>query len=696
MAEMETTVRNYKDLFSFKEMTLNTLVPKYFPDEDISTLNVGLLGLTTEQIGITTEDAFNTISVLIKECFPNRAALPESIYTYGGIFQLAGHKGSASACKFLMVFDENQLNEIFDQYSDPASEGGDCIYIAKETKIYVESLEYTLDYDIEITRKSTKLNSGAYVYSAKYMILNDKNSISSIISPYIKIRRTQNEYLALEIIAHQCQRNVTEHRIVDNTVVNYPTIDISFNDVLAGFDVFYKSPDDTEYMQITPKVINSLPEKEPFCYYSMADENVLRISFSTADSYFQPEFNSSIKVITYTCKGSKGNFESYSGGKVSVISDVERFPYNESIIITAKPVTDSSGGKDTMTLEELRRLIIEAFSTSNALVTDNDLETFFNNYELRFNNEIRFIKRRDDQAYRLFSGYLIMRNDDYVYPTNTLDISINYLDLYNPDGGYLYTLDPGYIFKYESNTNNRVVPMLRDGLYTKKRVTLKNGYSTTIEYLWGDYFKWLKNYNVDLVTKDELAAMSKIDLDDESTWIPFKRDEMTFRYYLKNKTCLCPKCKFACSNDSELLTFEEVDITDYDTEITDEMYGNKTWLSFNSDLSHATYVGEDLNRKDRFISDGTAYNPLDDMKKIKIVPVCPACGYVGMNEEISVRDFMITVFDTDDIDAIGKSLEKMTDNRNRFLFSNPFLISITKHPGLVSYYSTIIKNIILV
>ena len=691
MAEEQTTTRNYKDLFSFKEMTLNTLIPKYFPDEEPSTLNVGMIGLTSEQIGITTEDAFNTESVLAKEVFPNKATLPESIYAHAGIFQLNAFQGEAAACKFLLVFDENQLNEIFNQYSSNKDDGH-CIYIDKDTKLFVEGLQFTLDYDIELTRTTTKLNSDEYVFGAKYVVNEYDNSISNITTPYIKIRRTYNEYLALEVIAHQCNREISEHTIVDNTLVNYPIIDIEFDDTLAGFDVFYKTQDEDSYTQIATKVLNSLPIKDPFCYYSMKDTGVLRISFSTADSYFQPEFNSKIKVIIYTCKGKNGNFDYYTGNQISVICTTEKYPYNENIILAAKPVTDASNGKDARTLEELQRLTVESFTTSNALVTDNDLEVYFNNYELRFNNEIRFIKRRDDQAYRLYTGYVIMRNDDYVYPTNTLDISLNYLDLYNPDGGYLYTLDPGCLFKYESNTNNRVTPIFKDGVYNEKVYKNEETHITYNQYLYKEYFKWLKDYNVDLLTPDDTSALSKIDIEDKSTWVPMKKPDLTFRHFLNNNLYKCPKCGFTCRKDDKHITYQEVDNTDYTQEITDEMYGNNTWLSFDSELKHATYVGENLNTPQKYVSDGTPYNPLDDMKELINLPVCPVCNHIGLSEGLTLRDFMVTVFDTEDIENIESSYEKNMDSRNKFLFANPFLLSVTKHPGLVTQYSTIISQ----
>ena len=308
-----------------------------------------------------------------------------------------------------------------------------------------------------------KIN-GEYVYSAKYVTIPFKNTISSISNPYIKVRKSKDGYLALEVIGRQCYREEMTQTIIDNTKINYPTLDFEFEGKLAGFDIFYKSPTDEDFTtQLTSLVMNSEPLKdEKFCYYKMVDDNVLRISFSTMEHYFQPEFNSEIKVIIYTTDGSDGNFEIYNGSNIEVICTSERFSYNMNLVLSAKPMTASVGGKDKLSLDELQSLVVEQFSSANAITTDYDLESYFYNYQFRYNNKIKFIKRRDDFAERLFGGYLIMQEEDYIYPTNTLDVSLNYNKLSNPDDRVIYTIQPGAIFKYESGRNDRVVPVYKE------------------------------------------------------------------------------------------------------------------------------------------------------------------------------------------------------------------------------------------
>lgn len=457
MADFETATRNYRDLFSFKEYALE-LAKKYFPDQDVSTLNIGMIGFASELLGTATEDSFNTISVLIKEMFPNKAQLPDSIYSHAAIFQLANSFASAAACRFLLVFEEDTISKKMDEVNSLGANIS-TIYLDKDTQIIVEDKIFTLDYDIAITRK---VINGETVYSAKYETLPFTNSISGITNPYIKVRKSKENYLALEIIGHQCIRTEEYESIINNTKINYPTIDIPFEGKLAGFDVLYKTPSEDEFnTQMKTLVVESQALEEPSCFYRIKDEGVLQLSFSNLDTYFQPKFNSELKVTLYITDGKQGNFDIYNGSNIEVICNSDNYWYNTNIVFGATTVSGSTGGMDSLTLDELQELVVEKYSTANALTTDNDLEMFFRNYQYRYNNNIKFIKRRDDVAERLFSGYLIMNNDGYIYPTNTLDLSINYLDMYNPTEGYLYTMDPGVVFTYEDGRIDRLVPVFK-------------------------------------------------------------------------------------------------------------------------------------------------------------------------------------------------------------------------------------------
>ena len=77
--EIEKISRDYVDNFSFKQMILDEVMPKYF-EEETSNLNIGLTGMVTDMAGQITEDGFNTASTLLLETFPTRAKMENSIY----------------------------------------------------------------------------------------------------------------------------------------------------------------------------------------------------------------------------------------------------------------------------------------------------------------------------------------------------------------------------------------------------------------------------------------------------------------------------------------------------------------------------------------------------------------------------------------------------------------------------------------
>jgi len=613
---MSDLVRNYRDNFDFKSLTTDILIPKYFPDQDISTRFSGLLGLTTEQLSVISEDTFNAVSTLLKEMFITKASIPKSIYNYASIFQLSNVIGSAAKCKFLLVMEEPKLASAFNEANSYYNSLKDVIYISKNTIIYVDELPFTLDYDIEITRKKTKLASTDYVYGAKYVTTEYTNSISDITNPYIKIRRGDGNYFGLEVLAHQCERTVVEENIVSNSNINYPVVDIPFDGILGGFDAFYKAPGDEDYTQLLLRVENSLPEKDPFCYYKLIDTNKLRLSFSLNDSYFQPEFNSQLRIILYTTKGKEGNFKTYdSDSGVRVVRDPERFNYSENFTLGAVVASSSSGGMDNMSIEDLRRIVVTQFRTATVLSTDNDLELYFENYETTNTNTIKFIKRRDDLVDRLYSGYLVLRNNDYIYPTNTLDISLNYTYLSNPDGGVIYTLDPGHLFVYESK--GRVKPLYKEGYETDKAFTATDG-STIYQNIRRNYFEWLNDINPEINSNFDPSLDNWNDGLLES-----KETNETFKYYIENELCTCNHCGYQT---------------------------HKMILSTSDALR-----------------------------------TCPICGSTDITKGNSnITDFMCSVFDIDEIE------NGIADNK--FVYANPFLMSITKKPGIVSYYLTIINQ----
>ena len=111
------TVREYIDNASVKKYSTDVVIPKYFEEDlDLTYSNVGLQGFVTEQIAQIAEDTFNTASVLMREAFPIRAQIPESIYSHAAIFQMSNAFGAAGYGNFYLTIDQNNLIDNLNKY----------------------------------------------------------------------------------------------------------------------------------------------------------------------------------------------------------------------------------------------------------------------------------------------------------------------------------------------------------------------------------------------------------------------------------------------------------------------------------------------------------------------------------------------------------------------------------------------------
>lgn len=466
MAENVATInRDYLDNTAVKQFAEENLVPKYFEDIDVSLRTVGMLGYNTELITNVSEDAFNATSVLFRESFPNRAQLSESIYSHAALFQFSNIFSNAASCRFLLVLEE----EAIIQNMTPASASSITgisqnneykFYIDKNTQIFVEDIVFSLDYDIEVTivhKTSTELDE--YLFTARYM-MEYKNSISEVTDPYVKVRRSSDGYLALEVYTHQIERQIqTEHLIASN-LINFPVIDVDFDGQLAGFDVIYRSPAGSRYLetigasttgecQLEKKIIFSQATKMPFCYYQLLDYNTLRISFNANDNFFIPENNGEVEITLYLTDGSEGRFDEYNGDDISLLPSTERYDYANTYLTAARPIGGTDGGADNVDEDGLQSLAVEGYRTALAITTDNDLDEYFGNFKYRYGNaDIMFIKKRNDIAERIYSAFILMRKDDYIFHTNTLKMDINLYDMRYDDATEkdIFILEPGTLF----------------------------------------------------------------------------------------------------------------------------------------------------------------------------------------------------------------------------------------------------------
>lgn len=434
--------KNYSSNYSIREFASNNLIPKFFA-EDVNKLNVGLLGYTTELISTITEDSFNVISNFIKEMFPNLATIPDSIYTYAALNNIDNFFAKSASLGLMLFVNEKDILNFGVQRGSHKE-----FVIDSNMIIDIEGKQFMVDYDIIIQAKPYKND---YIFTAIYD-MNFVNSLSNIKNPFIKLKRinySNEKYVGLMLTVRQVNKFSMNTSIITNDFLNSPTITFQFDDQLANFEVFYKAPSDTEYTQLSKKIKNSSPLKVPFCFYTFKNDKTVEISFTNKDNYFQPAFNSDFIINYYTTKGESGNFPLYVGNQINVIPSSEEYDYN-NIILFAIPQTESVGGENVPSLNDIKSMYMERQSTYGAYTTENDLQIYFNKFKDVYDTDILFIKKRDDVFERLFSSFSLFRdNNNNIIHTNTLHLNIipSQFDL-EYEQSDMFILKPGRLFKY--------------------------------------------------------------------------------------------------------------------------------------------------------------------------------------------------------------------------------------------------------
>ena len=476
--------KKYTSNYNIKDYVINDIAPKYFDKDSVNAYNLGTIGFITDLYANATEDMFNSLPTLMNELFPNTCQFPTTIYNHAAMFGNEDIFAIPASLTTVILINEQDIL----QNASPKTNGFSEYIIDENTYIKVEDIRFKIDYPIKILVKPYK---GNYIFTASYNKKYD-NKMSDVINPFIKVQRinyNRTKYLALLVKVRQVQYNEENFNIINNGLLNVPFITFKYTDQLCNFEVFYRESSNKEYTQLVKKLNNSRALKTPFCYYEIKSNNTVEISFSTKENTFKPAYNSEILVKYWTTIGEDGNFEMYTGSDVNVYVDTNSiYEYNAHVPLIAILQTPSTGGRSCPTLDELKEINTDNFSTVTSYTTEADLERYFNNFEYLYDQKVHFIKKRDDIVDRLFSSFSIVKDeDDYYYKTNTLHAKIhqNQYDIeYQQSGRHI--LKPGHIFIYDGDSRKSSImldkkiyedgPVSADYVYTNPfLITLSKG-----------------------------------------------------------------------------------------------------------------------------------------------------------------------------------------------------------------------------
>lgn len=458
-------VKNGTSRYDIKDWLITDIAPKYFSKiSNLSDLNVGLFGYVNDVMAETTRDAFFSISSLYKEIFPQLAELPESIYNHALLFQLSNIFAVPAKCYFTMIIAEDSIIE-----NSTISSGFTYFDIDSSMKFLIDGKSFMLDYDIRI---SSKKQADGYIHSAQY-IIDRNNSLSDLHNPYILtgiyLGENKKRYISLQVQLHQVSKKNIENTITTNDYINAVTLEYPFSDQLANFEIFYRAPGASSYIQLEKRLENTYKTENPFCFYALSNDNLLKVSFTNDEHYFQPEYGADIIIELYTTLGSEGNFEHYDGTSIKVIGTYDKYASNRGVVFMGNVLGSSENGSDRMTIDELQNETVKSYSTIKSFTTPNDLNLYFNDVMHKANDKTRilFMKKRDDAYERLYSSFVLFRdNDNNIVPTNTLDLIIKANDVdYTLVQTSRNVVNAGKIYEYVGNVEEPYARIRKDLTY---------------------------------------------------------------------------------------------------------------------------------------------------------------------------------------------------------------------------------------
>lgn len=433
------------DLYEIREY-VDAIKQNYIDTSDSNSLFTGIYGYIGD---IMSKEILNSIIVAsetIQEAFPIYARFNRNIMSHAIMAGITNINAvPAKMDGFLIISETELLNNM----------GlSDYFILDKSSKIMIEDFEFHLDYNIRITKSKTTTNELVYIAQYDMSIPNPLSDITTpYLSPPVRMKLSNDNFIMINCTVRQIEYQERYQKIINNDSIQNKTFEFYYDNQIAYFDLYIESSNGSRY-NINP-VIDGVPiidTTKLYCYYSIIDNNKIRVKFIPES--FSPSINDNITIRISSTQGSSGNFTYKQDVIFNPTSSL--YKYN-NISIIFKPNSSSDYGSDVKTISDLKKLIPKEMLSRGSITSEKDLDNFFNMLNDR-NSKMIFRKETHNQLSLIYYSYILLKNQDMnIIPTNTLNISIPSNIIGSIDQNTRYTINPGTVLKYDSDSDSCII-----------------------------------------------------------------------------------------------------------------------------------------------------------------------------------------------------------------------------------------------
>ena len=404
------------------------------PEEKLNEEPSSFISLVSSTLGKTSAYSFFNMMMSKRELNPSTAVLTKSLLRQLRSDDLNGIYGTPSSIPIVISYPQDILIK---KAISTGVNNQSKLTLNKNTLFNIGSYPlFTLDYNIDIiiTKYHSANSEPRYSIYAKYNTDDpEAGDVISVNNPYIYTRNdiiyNNQKHFTMYIDAKQYTRSV----VLKEMSGEAKSFSVAFSGSLMGFVVLYKSQSATEFSKI-PVYLEGDQAIDGVSYTvtNNSGASTIRLKFSKLPKAFNPT-NGVIKVITYTTEGRGGNFtiakfdesnkNEFGMMTGQDLGDVYQEALNSVIPTTSIAGNEASGGKNAMSLDEIRALVIA--SKQGEVVTPATLDS-----ASRKNGFTAVKKQHDLLSFSyLLSSYLKSSADGSIIPTKMIDGYFEFSDL---------------------------------------------------------------------------------------------------------------------------------------------------------------------------------------------------------------------------------------------------------------------------
>ena len=417
---------------------VDAIKAKYI-DASEDTLAMGIYGYLSEIYNNTLENTAIMASEYANEAVPTKAKFERNIISHALSLGINSIKAIPAYMDVLICIPETALLANMKNNKFTLDKEFDFLIGNKDT------YKYHIDYDIIINHDL--LPNGKYIYTAMYDI-DGRNQCSDITNPYLPTvgisAVTGTNLVMITTRIRQMEHTSIYKKIIVNNPLETKVFTFSFENQMAYFEVVAVEGTTTHYLNAVYDGLTDTSGNE-YCNYMYINSKTIRIRFNR-DSY-QPRANCDITINVWTTQGTTCNF-SYTSDKVQSLTS-DRFGYNDMWLMT-RPITDSKDGKDKSSIDYIRTQIPKQMLLRGSVTTTRDLNNYFN-FLNNGDRRLYFLEKIHNQVERLYYSYLLLKVDNNIVPTNTMDVIVA-KNMFSSINNINYVIPPGSAFYYDPST----------------------------------------------------------------------------------------------------------------------------------------------------------------------------------------------------------------------------------------------------